>query len=112
MNEIDTQSTQGESNPMQQKGNINEMNLENIFHNVNGTQQSSESRYASESEPTDKLSYQNYCALTQDFGTYHVDEEALRVLEVFGYPRNLVISALNKGELNHATTCYNLLVTN
>jgi len=38
MNDIDTQSTQGESNPMQQKGNINEMNLENIFHNVNGTQ--------------------------------------------------------------------------
>lgn len=90
------------------------MNLENIFHNVNGTQQSTESnpRQPSESEAVDKLSYANYSALTQDFGTYHVDEEALRVLEGFGYPRSLVISALNKGELNHATTCYNLLVTN
>lgn len=38
-----------------------------------------------------KLSYNNYCAVTQDFGTHHMDEEALRVLESFGYPRALVI---------------------
>ena len=40
-----------------------------------------------------------------------MDEEALRVLESFGYPRHLVIQAINQGELNHATTTYNLLVT-
>ena len=58
-----------------------------------------------------RLSYDNYCAVTQDFGTYHIDEEALKVLEGFGYPRKLVIDSLHSGELNHATTCYNLLVT-
>ena len=65
-----------------------------------------------EEPPTNnKLSYDNYCAVTQDFGTHHIDEEALKVLEGFGYPRKLVIESLHSGELNHATTCYNLLVT-
>ena len=58
-----------------------------------------------------KLSYNNYCAVTQDFGTHHIDEEALKVLETFGFPRQLVIRSLHQGELNHATTTYNLLVT-
>mgnify|MGYP006112398669 FL=1 len=52
----------------------------------------------------------NYCAVTQDFNTYHIDEEALKVLESFGYPRQYVIRSLNQGELNHATCSYNLLV--
>ena len=54
----------------------------------------------------------NYCAVTQDFNTYRIDEEALRVLEQFGYPRKLVIESLNKGELNHATCSYDLHVMN
>ena len=49
--------------------------------------------------------------MTEDFGTHHIDEEALRVLEGLGFPRSKVIQSLNSGELNHATTTYNLLVT-
>jgi len=33
----------------------------------------------------------NYCSVTQDFTTYRIDEDALRVLESFGYPRQFVI---------------------
>lgn len=57
-----------------------------------------------------KLSYLNYCAVTQDFNTYRIDEDAIRVLETFGYPRKYVINSINNGELNHATCSYNLLV--
>ena len=52
----------------------------------------------------------NYCAVTQDFNTYHIEEEALRILESFDFSRQLVIDSLNQGELNHATCSYNLLV--
>lgn len=57
-----------------------------------------------------KLSYMNYCSVTQDFTTYRIDEDALRILESFGYPRQYVIQSLNQGELNHATCCYELVV--
>mmetsp|Transcript_7465 Transcript_7465/g.6750 ORF Transcript_7465/g.6750 Transcript_7465/m.6750 type:complete len:134 (-) Transcript_7465:38-439(-) len=57
-----------------------------------------------------KLSYSDYCAITQDFATVHIDEEALQVLENLGFPQKLVKSGINKGELNHATASYNLLV--
>lgn len=40
----------------------------------------------------------------------HIDDEALQVLEGIGYPRKLVKEGLNKGDLNHATASYNLLV--
>lgn len=40
----------------------------------------------------------------------HLDEEVLQVLEGFGFQRKLVKDGLNKGELNHATASYNLLV--
>jgi hypothetical protein len=40
----------------------------------------------------------------------HMDEEALQVLEGLGLPRKLVREGLNKGELNHATASYNLMV--
>ena len=40
----------------------------------------------------------------------HMDEEALQVLDGLGFPRKLVREGLNKGELNHATASYNLLV--
>jgi len=40
----------------------------------------------------------------------HMDEEALGAIEGFGFPRSMVIEGLNKGDLNHATASYNLLV--
>ena len=39
-----------------------------------------------------------------------IEEDALRVLESFGFSRHLVVNSLNHGELNHATCTYNLLV--
>jgi hypothetical protein len=77
-------------------GNINNINIANLFKEGE--------------EKQGRLSYVNYCAVTQDFNTYHIEEEALRVLESFGYSRQHVISSLNMGELNHATCSYNLLV--
>ena len=74
---------------------INSVNVDNLF-------------------PTDsfstKLSYTDYLSITQDFATMHMDEEALQILEGYGYPRKLVKEGLNKGDLNHATASYNLLV--
>ena len=87
---------------MHQIGNINVLDIENLFH-VDGGEEGSEAN--------SRLNYDNYCAVTQDFGTHRIDEEALKVLDGFGYPRKLVIDSLHSGELNHATTCYNLLVT-
>jgi hypothetical protein len=42
--------------------------------------------------------------------TYRIDEEALEIVCACGYPRNLVLDSINKGEVNHATTAYYLLV--
>lgn len=58
----------------------------------------------------EKLSYSDYCALTEDFMTYRIDEEAMDIVTSYGYPRSLVIDSINKGEVNHATTAYYLLV--
>ena len=69
---------------MQQIGNINVLNIDNLFTNDSPINQGVSAK-------TSKLSYNNYCAVTQDLGTHHMDEEALRVLESFGYPRALVI---------------------
>ena len=92
---------------MHQIGNINVINIENLFHDIQEPAQES----AIDANGNNRLNYDNYCAVTQDFGTHRIDEEALKVLEGFGYPRKLVIDSLHNGELNHATTCYNLLVT-
>lgn len=58
----------------------------------------------------DKISYSDYCALTEDFMTYRIDEEALEVVIACGYPRHLLLDSINRGEVNHATTAYYLLV--
>jgi hypothetical protein len=42
----------------------------------------------------------------------HLDEESLSAVEGFGFPRQLVKDGINKGELNHGTASYNLLVMN
>ena len=75
--------------------NINVVNIENIFFRDKGTE---------------KLSYTDYCAIGNDMYTYKIEEEALKTMEGLGYPRKVVIDGLQKGELNHATATYNLLV--
>lgn len=77
-------------------GDINCVNIDNLFKD-------------GDSYDT-KLSYSDYCSITQDFATVHIDEEALQVLENVGFPRKIVKDGINKGELNHATASYNLLV--
>lgn len=83
---IDLQNT-GLSNLMMgsEEGDINSVNVDNLFH---------------KDSYNTKLSYSDYCAITQDFATMHLDEEALQVLEGFGFPRKLVKDGINKGELN------------
>lgn len=52
-------------NPMQQQGNVNEINIGNLIikdDDVKGT-------FALPAQDV-KLSYSNYCAVTQDFGTH------------------------------------------
>lgn len=56
-----------------------------------------------------KLSYTDYCCITEDFATQNIDEQAVKVCESFGFPRHFLIKCLNKGDINHATACYFLL---
>ncbi len=56
-----------------------------------------------------KLSYTDYCCVTEDFATENIDEEALRACENFGFPRQFLVKCLNRGDINHATACYFLL---
>ena len=73
------------------------MNVDNLFYDGNyGT----------------KLSYTDYCCITEDFTTHHLDEEAIKVVEGFGYPREFLIRCLNQGDLNHATASYYLMIMN
>jgi len=58
----------------------------------------------------EKLSYVDYCIMENDMYTHRIDEGALRKMEEFGYPGNVVIEVLEKGVLNHAVATYNLLV--
>lgn len=51
---------------------MNYVNVDNLFYDENyGT----------------KLSYTDYCCITEDFSTENIDEEALKVCENFGFPR-------------------------
>ena len=60
-----------------------------------------------------RLSYGDYCAITQDYATMHLNEEVLRTMEGrMGMSSRLVKDSLNKGELNHATATYQLMVLN
>ena len=59
-----------------------------------------------------KLSYTDYCAITQDMATMHINEESLSIMEGMGFPRKYVKEGLNRVELNHATATYHLLVMN
>ncbi|CDW77508.1 protein kinase domain containing protein [Stylonychia lemnae] len=85
-------------NETQGEPDINQVQIDNLFLGSKSYQA--------------KLSYTDYCAITQDFATMHMNEEALQVMEGMGFPRKIVRDGLNKGELNHATATYNLLVLN
>ncbi len=39
-----------------------------------------------------------------------IDEDAVRTVESYGYPRKMTVKSLQDGELNQATAAYNLLV--
>lgn len=71
---------------------INFINVDNLFKN----------------EST-KLSYEDFCAVTEDFATMHINEHIIDQVESFGYNWKDTKEAIRKGELNHATTAYNLL---
>jgi len=86
-NEIDLKAIQG---------NVNYVNVDNLFYYEN---------YKT------KLSYTDYCCITEDFSTENIDEEALKVCENFGFPRKFMIKCLNRGDINHATACYFLLTS-
>ena len=42
--------------------------------------------------------------------TYRIDEDAMASVVSYGYPRELVIESINRGDVNHATAAYYLLV--
>ena len=56
-----------------------------------------------------KLNYKDYIAISQDFATMHLDEDALGIVESFGYPKSFVKDWIKNGDINHATVCYHLL---
>ena len=91
----------GAQNSGNENGNINFVNIENLYY---------KSGDPSTIKVEKKITYSDYCALTEDFMTYRIDEEALNIVIACGYPRNLVLDSINKGEVNHATTTYYLLV--
>jgi hypothetical protein len=42
--------------------------------------------------------------------TYRIDEEALSIVESYGFTRRMIIDSINKGDINHATVSYYLLI--
>ncbi len=74
--------------------NVNYVNVDNLFYN---------GHYKT------KLSYTDYCCVTEDFATENLDEEALHASENFGFPRQFPVKCLNRGDINHATACCFLL---
>jgi len=87
-----------------ENGNINFVNVENLYYKGGKHTPGQPSRVE------DKVSYSDYCALTEDFMTYRIDEEAMAIVTGYGYPRSLVIDSINRGDVNHATAAYYLLV--
>lgn len=54
-----------------ESGNINYINLENLYYKSVTEVKSGISKQQS------KIKYSDYCALTEDFMTYRIDEEAI-----------------------------------
>ena len=94
----------GCKNDGNENGNINFVNVENLYYR-GGTPAKNP-----QTNPDEKVTYSDYCALTEDFMTYRIDEEAMDIVTGFGYPRQLVLDSINRGDVNHATAAYYLLV--
>lgn len=82
-----------------ENGNINFVNIENLYYGGGDP---------SDCYIDEKLTYSDYCALTEDFMTYRIDEEAMEIVTSFGYTRSMVLDSINKAEVNHATAAYYL----
>lgn len=54
-----------------ESGNINFINVENIYY------KSATEEKHNIVKDTSKMTYSDYCALTEDFMTYRIDEEAI-----------------------------------
>lgn len=67
---------------------INNVNVDNLFQKHNFDV---------------KLNYKDYLSISQDFATMHIDEEALTIVEGFGYPKSFVKDCIKNGDINHAT---------
>jgi hypothetical protein len=86
-------------------GNINYISPDNLYYECTAEVEKQESV-----KPKQKVSYSDYVALTEDFMTYRIDEEAIHVVESYGFQRKQVVNSINKGEINHATCSYYLLI--
>ena len=64
-----------------ENGNINFVNVENLYYRGGPPQKEPPT------SPEEKVTYSDYCALTEDFMTYRIDEEAMDIVTGFGYPR-------------------------
>jgi len=105
--EENDEAKNGESNKKEEaNGKTNDIDLKNIQGNVNYV--NVDNLFYHENYKT-KLSYTDYCCITEDFTSENIDEEALKVCENFGFPRQFVVKCLNRGDINHATACYYLL---
>ena len=88
-----------------ESGNINFINVENLYYTS-----TKEAPITENPKRHARVKYSDYCALTEDFMTYRIDEEALSIVEGYGYTRRMVVDSINRGEINHATAAYYLLI--
>ena len=57
-------------------GNINYVNVDNLFYSGNYKV---------------KLSYTNYCCITEDFTTKGLDQDTIKVVESFGFSKEFIL---------------------
>jgi len=60
-------------------GNINYVNVDNLFYN---------------NDYKVKLNYTNYCCITEDYTTKQLDQEAIKTVESFGFPREYIVNSI------------------
>lgn len=82
-------------------GNINFLDIENLFYSGNYSTKLTGADYYNIFQGEQNESLGSYCN--------NLDSEALKVAESFGYPREMLVKSLKKGEISHATTTYYLL---
>jgi hypothetical protein len=83
-----------------------QINTNELLSNVNV-----DNLYKKDLQAKQRLSYADYCAITQDYATMHLNDEILSTMETgMAMPKKLVKDHLNRGDLNHATATYQLMV--